>query len=274
MNYLEILTYVFEAFVLSSSIFILLTIKGAFHVRHLYRDNLLLFFISAGVIILYRMLFHVNPVYIIIFIIPGFVFISFVILLIYRFYRNPRRRINARPNEFVAPADGQVIYIKEIEKDQIPVSIKKHRLSKLEELTKTNLLEEPCYLIGIIMTLFDAHINRAPMTGTVILSQHTKGTFLGLKKPESTITNERNTIVIENQAGFKVGVVQIASRFVKRCISTVQKGEMVSQGAPIGKIRLGSQADLIIPRNSTIKVRNGEQVYAGITVIAEFENTL
>jgi len=63
-------------------------------------------------------------------------------------------------------------YIKELEKDQIPVSIKKQKLSNLIELTKTDLLSKPCYLIGITMTLFDVHVNRAPMAGKVILTKH------------------------------------------------------------------------------------------------------
>lgn len=112
-------------------------------------------------------------------------------------------------------------------------------------------------------------INRAPIDGEVVLSKRTPGAFLGLKKPDSTVNNERNTIVIKRNDGIMVGVVQIASRFVKRCISSVKKGDKVEHGGVVGKIRWGSQVDMILPRECDIKVRNGDQVFAGKTVIAE-----
>lgn len=192
----------------------------------------------------------------------------FIILFLYRFFRNPARIITSDPDEFVSPADGRIIYIKELEKGQIPVSVKKYRLAAIEEITKTSIPEQPCYLIGIAMTLFDVHMNRAPVGGKVILVKHTPGEFIGLNKPESTIVNERNTIVIQREDGIMVAVVQIAARYVHRCIVSVREGESVAQGEIIGRIRWGSQADLIIPRNCDIMVREGEQVYAGKTVVA------
>jgi phosphatidylserine decarboxylase len=122
------------------------------------------------------------------------------------------------------------------------------------------------------MTLFDVHINRAPIGGKVILVKHTPGKYLGLNKPESTFLNERNTIVIQREDGIMAAVVQIAARYVRRCILSVKEGETVLPGAIIGKIRWGSQADLIIPRNCDILVREGEQVYAGKTIIARLLN--
>lgn len=268
---MEYLLYIFESFLASTAIFVFFTVQGAFYVRHLIKDNIWLSLLASLVsIIVFKELFQASQAVIVFILIPGFVLSAFILLTIYRFFRNPKRIITAQPDEFVAAADGQIIYIKEIEKGQVPVSIKKLRLASLDELTKSKLLEEPCYLIGITMTLFDVHVNRAPMAGKVILSQHTPGTYLGLKTPESTITNERNTIVIENENGLRAGVVQIASRFVKRCISTVKENEEVCHGGQIGLIRWGSQADMIIPRNSEIKVRNGDQVYAGLTVIAKY----
>lgn len=121
------------------------------------------------------------------------------------------------------------------------------------------------------MTLFDVHMNRAPLAGKVILVKHTPGDYLGLNKPESTLVNERNTIVIQREDGIMVAVIQIAARFVRRCIISVSEGETVAHGAIIGRIRWGSQADLIIPRNCNIMVREGEQVYAGESVIAKIE---
>ena len=196
----------------------------------------------------------------------------FIGLFFYRFFRNPKRTIPGDRNDIVAPADGRVIYIKELEKDQIPVSIKKKRIANISEITKTDMLEQPCYLIGIAMTLFDVHYNRAPIDGKIIMVKHTPGSAIGLNTPESTLVNERNTTVFEREDGIKAGVVQIAARWVDRCIVMSNEGEILNRGQIFGKIRWGSQADLIIPRNCEIMVREGEQVYAGSTIIAKLLN--
>jgi phosphatidylserine decarboxylase len=197
------------------------------------------------------------------------ILILFICLYFYRFYRNPTRVIPGGRNDIVSPADGRIIYIKELEKNQIPVSVKKKRIANLSEITKTDILEHPCYLIGISMTLFDVHYNRAPIDGKIILVKHTDGTTLGLNTPSSTLTNERNTTVFMREDGIKAGVVQIAAKGVSRCIVIPKEGDYLLRGAIFGKIRWGSQADLIIPRNCEILVREGEQVYAGKSIVAK-----
>ena len=200
---------------------------------------------------------------------PFIVLILFTGLFFFRFYRNPKRKISGGPNDIVSPADGRIIYIKELETNQTPVSIKKMRVANISEITKTDILQQPCYLIGIAMTLFDVHYNRAPVDGKIVLFKHTDGTAIGLNTPSSTLTNERNTVVFKREDGVNSGIVQIAARGVSRCIIMVKEGDKVNRGDIIGKIRWGSQTDLIIPRNSNILVREGEQVYAGITIIAK-----
>ena len=207
-----------------------------------------------------------------IFILPFIVFVLFVVLFLYRFFRNPQRIVPGDSNDIVAPADGRIIYIKELEVNQTPVSIKKMRIANISEITKTDILAQPCYLVGIAMTLFDVHYNRAPIDGDIILVKHTKGTAIGLNTPESTLTNERNTVVFKRKDGIMAGVVQIAARGVTRCIVMKNEGSSVKRGEIIGKIRWGSQTDLIIPRNSKIMVREGEQVYAGSTIIAKYNS--
>jgi phosphatidylserine decarboxylase len=203
-------------------------------------------------------------------VICGFtVLFLFIGLFFYRFFRNPKRIIPGSENDLVSPADGRIIYIKELESNQIPVTVKKKRIANISEITKTDILEQPCYLIGIAITLFDVHMNRAPIDGKVILVKHTPGTSIGLNTPESTLTNERNTTVFEREDGIKAGVVQIAARGVNRCIVMPKVGETVKRGGIFGKIRWGSQTDLIIPRNCEILVREGEQVHAGSTIIGK-----
>lgn len=253
----------------STAAFIFWVSKGGFNRRFLYTDNILLgIAISGFSIIFYKILLIGLPVLLLIFS-PVIGFCLFVLLFLYRFFRNPARKITSGPDDFVSPADGRIIYIKELERGQIPVSVKKYRLAQINEITKTIIPEQPCYLIGIAMTLFDVHMNRSPISGRVILVKHTPGEYLALNKPESTVVNERNTIVIQREDGIIAAVVQIAARYVRRCIISVAEGETVNQGSIIGRIRWGSQADLIIPRNCDIMIREGEQVYAGVTVIAK-----
>ena len=265
---MEIIIIILSSFIYSSAAFIFWITKGGFDKRYLYTDNLLLgLTISVLSVILYKNVSLSLPVILLVFT-PVFGFCLFIVLFLYRFFRNPERKIDSDPDQIVSPADGRIIYIKELEKGQLPVSVKKYRLATIEEITKTSIPEQPCYLIGIAMTLFDVHINRAPISGKVILVKHTPGEYLGLNKPESTIVNERNTIVIQREDGIMAGVVQIASRYVRRCIVSVNEGDIVAHGGIIGRIRWGSQADLIIPRNCEIMIREGEQVYAGKTIIA------
>jgi len=266
---MEQIILILFSLLLSSSMFIFWIAKGGFNKKYLYTDNTLLGITSAVIMLLVYSAVKIPFLVMVIIVCPFTVFILFVGLLLYRFYRNPSREIPGGANDVVSPADGRVIYIKELEANQMPVSVKKMRMANINEITKTDILQQPCYLIGIAMTLFDVHYNRAPIDGNIILMKHTDGTAIGLNTPESTMTNERNTTVIERADGIKVGVVQIAARGVSRCIVMLNVGEKLTRGQIFGKIRWGSQTDLIIPRDSIINVREGDQVHAGTTIIAK-----
>jgi phosphatidylserine decarboxylase len=252
---------------MSSALFIFWVAKGGFNRKYLYTDNLLLGF--TGAILTLILYYTVSiPFWLLVPFISGFlILVLFILLFLYRFFRNPKRVIPGVADDIVSGADGRVIYIKELEINQMPVTVKKLRIANLNEITKTDLLTQPCYLIGIAMTLFDVHMNRSPIDGIVTFIQHTPGTAIGLNTPSSTVNNERNTLIIEREDGVRTGIVQIAARGVKRCIVMTREGDRVSRGEVIGKIRWGSQLDMIIPRNCEIRVREGEQVYAGMTVI-------
>lgn len=254
---------------MSTSLFVFFVAKGGFNKKYLYTDNLLLFL--ASMLIIFPLYYYVKmPFWLLVPFVSGFIVVFlFIVLFFYRFFRNPKRAILGNRNDIVSGADGRVIYIKELEAEQIPVSVKKLRIANISEITKTDILKQPCYLIGIAMTLFDVHMNRAPIDGKIILVKHTDGTAIGLNTPISTIQNERNTLVIEREDGVMAGMVQIAARWVDRCIVSKKEGDIVQRGQIIGKIRWGSQLDMIIPRNCEILVREGEQVYAGSTIIAK-----
>ena len=266
---MELIIIVLSTALLSTAMFIFWVAKGGFNKRFLYTDNIALTIVSSLInILIYRLIdmpfWLMTP-----FVCGTVVLILFILLFFYRFFRNPNRVIPGEMNDIVSPADGRVIYIKELEANQIPVTIKKKRVASIQEITKTDILEQPCYLIGIAMTLFDVHYNRAPIDGKVVMVKHTPGTSIGLNTPESTLTNERNTTVFQREDGVMAGVVQIAARGVNRCIVMSKEGDVLKRGEIFGKIRWGSQADLVIPRNCEILVREGEQVHAGSTIIAK-----
>jgi len=201
----------------------------------------------------------------------GAILIVTFLVIIYRFYRDPVRIPPKRDNIILSPADGTIKYVKRIENGEVPFSNKGKNRFPLQELTKTNLMANGAWLIGITMTYIDVHINRSPIKGTVTLLKHIGGKFVSLKRNDATILNERATMVLDNEL-FKVGVVLIASRLVRRIVSYVKEGQLLEIGEKIGKITFGSQTDIILPALPGLKidVKQGKQVFAGISVIARY----
>lgn len=190
-------------------------------------------------------------------------------ILGYRFYRDPERTPPARDDVIISPADGEVVYVREVKNGRIPVSTKHGHDYALTELTGTPLDTENAYVIGIGMSFLDVHVNRAPIAGRVTLRRHFPGLFGSLRDPEMVFRNERTTTIIE-RGGLQVAVVQIASRLVRQIASFVAEDEPVSLGQRIGVIRLGSQVDLVVPAKTGINiiVEPGERVTAGESVLA------
>ena len=186
---MEQLIIFLSSFLMSTAIFIFFVAKGGFNKKYLYTDNLLL---GAVTFILTICLYYFRDIYFVIlvpFVNGSIVLFLFFCLFFYRFFRNPSRTIPGNGNDIVSGADGRIIYIKELEANQMPVSVKKLRISNISEITKTDILKQPCYLIGIAMTLFDVHVNRAPIDGRIVLVKHTSGTAIGLNTPISTVQN-------------------------------------------------------------------------------------
>jgi len=193
-------------------------------------------------------------------------------LLLWRFFRDPEREPPQDQNGILSPADGQIIYIKRIEAGEIPISEKKGRSIPLNDFVQSDLLSEQGTLIGIAMNFLDVHVNRAPLDGRIRLLKHIKGFFLSLKRKEAVVQNERVLTVIDN-GNYKIGIVQIASRLVRKIIPYVQEGHEVRRGQRIGTIRFGSQVDLYLPDLPSLRIRvnQDEKVKAGLSVIATFE---
>jgi len=193
------------------------------------------------------------------------------VVLLIRFFRDPDRYPPERENIIVAPADGVIRYIKHIEKGNIPFSSKGKESVRLSEPLLSILPDGQGYLIAIGMTFLDVHVTRAAVSGEVTYLEHIPGGFYSLKREDAPYRNERLIEVIENDR-FKIGVIQIASRLVRRIVAYVREGDKLDLGQRIGMIKFGSQVDIILPRLEELKlsVDVGQQVYAGSSVIAEY----
>lgn len=257
----------------STSFYLFLRRKTKIGTRYLFIDNPAVAVISAiAVYSVLRTTVADHWLLTGLLLIVSILFLAFIFTMI-RFWRVPRRRVTAVAGQIVSPADGKVIYIKKLTPGETPESVKGKVASRLEELTKTPLLNDGGWHIAINMTPFDVHKNCAPVSGKIILNRHFSGKFLSLKDPAAQSENERNTYVLVNDE-VKVGIVQTASRLVRRIDSYVKEGDYVRQGDWIGMIRFGSQVDVIIPGNYRVMVDTGRQVHAAETIIAEKdENT-
>jgi len=184
------------------------------------------------------------------------------------FYRDPRRTPPMTPGTVISPADGKIIYINQVEEDQIPIAVKKGKKIALSEFVGERIHFRGGIHIGIMMSYLDVHINRAPIEGVVKRLRRIPGSFHSLKHIDSLLKNERVFSIISNP-DLTIGMVQIASRFVRRIVPFVKEGDQISQGDKFGVIKFGSQVDLIIPEleDMIVAVDVGDYVKSGISVI-------
>ncbi|UCF55735.1 MAG: phosphatidylserine decarboxylase family protein, partial [Deltaproteobacteria bacterium] len=194
-----------------------------------------------------------------------------IVVILLRFYRDPDRIPPHGENHIVSPADGKVMYVKEVQQGKVPLSVKGGKQFELVELTRFNLIEKPAYLIGIEMSILDVHVNRAPIQGKIVMQNRINGGFISLKKPEAVLRNSRLTTVIEN-GSVRIAVIQIASRLVRLIASYVKPGDELSLGQRLGMIKFGSQVDIVIPKLEGLQIlaEAGRKVKAGVSIIAHY----
>lgn len=214
--------------------------------------------------------------------------ISLIVLLLYwrffYFFRNPERVIPGG-NNIVSPADGTIVYIKKVKNNSVPISIKKKKEIKLDEIMGLNICMDDYYLVGIFMHPTSVHVNRAPIDGKVEKIIYTKGinlpmtalwwsVLLKIRPYEAysshIITNERNTIFINGQ--IPLFITQIADVYVNKIECWVKENDLISKGQKVGRIIMGSQVDIVFPciDNIKITIEEGQYVKAGENIIAEF----
>jgi phosphatidylserine decarboxylase len=260
---------ILESILISTVLYLYLRKKTRIRLIYLFIDNIAVIIITAGIAVVLNSFLEKSLAFIPILLVPILtVGIAFGFTMI-RFWRTPKRKVKALSNEIASPADGNVIYIKEIASGEIPVSIKKGLEATLSELSGTALLNQPSWLIGINMTPFDVHKNCAPVSGRIVLNKHINGEFLSLKHPEAILRNERNTLVIQTENNEYFGIIQTASKLVRRIDSYVKENDQITQGKWFGMIRFGSQVDLIIPKQYLPNVKVGQQIFAATSIIAK-----
>jgi phosphatidylserine decarboxylase len=163
------------------------------------------------------------------------------------FFRHPPRAPEEEGDLFISPADGQVVDV--------------------ELVHEPRFLNGPAIKIGIFMSLFDVHVNRAPMSGRVAFVQHVPGRFLQAFRPEAAEVNEHNLIGLETHHG-RVLVKQISGILARRIVCWVNPGQELYTAEPLGVIKFGSRVEVYLPEKAVPTVVLGEHVYAGRTTIA------
>ena len=169
--------------------------------------------------------------------------IAFALFFLW-FFRDPPRRIPTGPGEVVSPADGVV--------------------------SEADWIETPAgsrFRISIFLNVFDVHVNRAPVAGTVKSVEYREGAFLNAMKAESGLLNEQTLVVID-AGGYEVSYKQIAGLLARRIVCTVQPGQRLERGQRVGMIKFGSRTDVLLPGDVVPQVRTGMRVKGGATVLA------
>ncbi|HXX57369.1 MAG TPA: phosphatidylserine decarboxylase family protein [Thermodesulfovibrionales bacterium] len=173
------------------------------------------------------------------------------------FFRDPERVIPRSDNAFLAPADGKVILIEDLRGEKIPAVI------PVQKGDETGYIG-----VSIFMSPLDVHVNRAPCDGVVESVVHTPGRFLSAFKHEASLRNENIAMLLDTKYG-KVLVRQVAGFLARRAVCRVKTGDSLKGGERYGIIKFSSRLDIYLPGNTVIKVRLGERVKAGETVLGE-----
>lgn len=173
----------------------------------------------------------------------------FLALLVFtlNFFRDPQRITPQRDDFVISPADGTVVVIKEVRED--------------------DYLKAYAIQVSVFMSPLNVHVNRYPISGKVGFFQHIPGEYIVAMDEKSSLRNERTHIGIEN-AKMKVLFKQIAGFVARRIVAPISVGDTAVAGERFGMIKFGSRVDILVPKNSDLKVKLGDKTVAGETIIA------
>jgi phosphatidylserine decarboxylase len=172
------------------------------------------------------------------------------------FFRDPPRVIPLEPGLVVSPADGRISSIANVVPPQ-----------------ELGLGSEPKRRISVFMNVFNCHVNRAPIAGTVSKIVYTPGKFINAELDKASEDNERNALVIDGSAG-PIAVVQIAGLVARRIVCWTREADVIERGERFGMIRFGSRLDVYLPKNASVFVAEGRVAIAGETVLARLDGAV
>ncbi len=170
------------------------------------------------------------------------------------FFRNPERLPPVGALTVASPADGKVIFV--------------------GRALESEFLNEEVYKVSIFMSLWDVHVNRIPIDGTIRNKNYRKGRFMAAFEERAPEENERNALLIETARAEKLVVVQVAGLIARRIVCYPNIGGFVLKGQRMGLIRFGSRCDLYLPISAEISVAVGDKVLGGETLIARLANVV
>ena len=178
-----------------------------------------------------------------------------VTLWIAAFFRDPVRVTAMEPGLIVSPADGMVSLIATV-------------VPPRQLIGTGGLSSAPCTRVSVFMSVFDVHINRSPIAGTVRRVVYVPGKFLNADLDKASDDNERQYFIVDSPDGTAVAFTQIAGLVARRIMRFVQEGDVVRAGQRIGLIRFGSRLDVYLPAGYGCEVAVGQRAVAGETVLA------
>ncbi len=212
-------------------------------------------FAKYGYYTILRIIFFLLVITVIAFIIPNIIIKSFILILVIfffiftlYFFRDPERFPPDKDNIIVSPADGRVIFVKNVFDDKFINGAAKQ--------------------ISIFMSPFNVHVNRIPNSGIIDYIKYYKGKYLAAFKDKASIENERAEFGITTKSG-KILFTQVAGFIARRIVYDLKEGDKVEIGKRFGMIKFGSRVDVIVPSKWSEKVKSGDSVVAGETILFE-----
>jgi phosphatidylserine decarboxylase len=160
------------------------------------------------------------------------------------FFRDPQRTVPTDPGLIVSPGDGLVT-----------------------ETVTIATPQGPRQRVSIFLSVFDVHVNRSPIGGVIKSVRYRKGQYLNAMNPDSAQHNERNVVTVSGQ-GTDVTFKQIAGLLARRIVFNLSEGDTVERGQRVGLIKFGSRVDVLLPEQATLRVKVGQRVKGGSSVIA------
>jgi phosphatidylserine decarboxylase len=176
---------------------------------------------------------------------------GFLTLFLFNFFRDPHRVGSERRVDVLSPADGTVVQIKEVPDGEVWPGLTQQ--------------------VSIFMSVFDVHVNRAPITGRIVSYRYNPGKKIAAFAEKSSSENEQNLVVIDDGSGGAIAFKQIAGLLARRIVFDKKEGDEVVRGERVGMIKFGSRVDVFFPTSATVKVKMREKVKVGLTIIGEIE---